>query len=152
MLKKSKKHVRRKIILDTSCLVAAILAERGISAQLFEWSVKGDFYNFYTVEILEELREVLSRSKFELTKKKQEQFIHLFQDSSFLIQQYEQYLVTKCRDPKDDKFLSLANQIDADVIITLDKDLLTIENINGTKIVTPEKFLETMKKKNYSKK
>ena len=51
-------------------------------------------------------------------------------------------MLTKCRDPKDDKFLSLANQISADFIITLDKDLLSLERINKTEIITPAKFIE----------
>ncbi len=142
MLKKSKKPVKNKIILDTSCLVAAILAEQGISAKLFEKIVKREMYNFYTDEILEELRGVLAREKFQLSKEKQEQFLNLVQEVSFLVQQYELYMLTKCRDPKDDKFLSLANQISADFIITLDKDLLSLERINKTEIITPAKFIE----------
>ncbi|MEK6903775.1 MAG: putative toxin-antitoxin system toxin component, PIN family [Nanoarchaeota archaeon] len=141
-MKKSKKPVKNKIILDTSCLVAAILAEQGISAKLFEKIVKREMYNFYTDEILEELRGVLAREKFQLSKEKQEQFLNLVQEVSFLVQQYELYMLTKCRDPKDDKFLSLANQISADFIITLDKDLLSLERINKTEIITPAKFIE----------
>ena len=146
MLQKSKEHVKNKIILDTSCLVAALLADKGIAARVFALVVEGDIYNFYTGEIQEELQEVLARPKFELEKEKQEQFIHLFQEVSFFIQQNTFHLITQCRDPKDDKFLSLANQIDADFIITLDKDLLTLRNIKRTRIIMPAEFIAIIEK------
>mgnify|MGYP001582363774 CR=1 FL=1 len=147
-MQKSKEPIRHKVILDTSCLVAALLAEKGISAQTFASAVQGEIYNFYTSEMLEELRDVLARPKFELEKENQEKFINLFQEVSFLIQQHASYLVVQCRDQKDDKFLSLANQIDANFIITLDADLLVLGSIKRTKIIMPWEFLERMKETN----
>jgi putative PIN family toxin of toxin-antitoxin system len=125
--------------------VAAVLANKGIAAQVFASVAQGEVYNFYTSEMLEELRGVLERPKFELEKEKQEKFMHLFQEISLLIQQQISCLVVQCRDPKDDKFLSLAKQIDADFIITLDADLLALGSINKTDIIMPGEFLERMK-------
>lgn len=47
----------------------------------------------------------------------------------------------QCRDPKDDKFLSAVNQIEADFLISLDEDLLVIKQIGKTKIVRPGDYL-----------
>ena len=88
----------------------------------------------------------MARPKFELEKEKQEQFMHIFQEVSFFIQQSTSHIITQCRDPKDDKFLSLANQIDADFIITLDKDLLTLKTIKRTRIIMPAEFLTIIEK------
>ena len=48
-----------------------------------------------------------------------------------------------CRDSKDDKFISLAEQENAKYLITGDKDLLSIKpELVSTKIITPRDFLE----------
>jgi putative PIN family toxin of toxin-antitoxin system len=47
-----------------------------------------------------------------------------------------------CRDPKDDLFLECAVLANADVLVTGDKDLLTLGSYAGTKIVTPIEYVE----------
>lgn len=46
-----------------------------------------------------------------------------------------------CRDIKDNMILELALETNADYVITGDKDLLTLENYNGTNILKPSQFL-----------
>jgi uncharacterized protein len=48
--------------------------------------------------------------------------------------------VTECRDPKDDKFLELAVNGAADVIISGDLDLLTLGSFRGIPIITVADF------------
>lgn len=52
--------------------------------------------------------------------------------------------VQLCRDPKDDKFLSLAMNGQADYIVTGDKDLLVLKKVGRTKIITPQVFMAKM--------
>ena len=49
--------------------------------------------------------------------------------------------ITACRDPKDDKFLELAVNGHADLIVSGDADLLTLNPFQGTPIVTPADFV-----------
>ena len=49
--------------------------------------------------------------------------------------------VMACRDPKDDKFLALAVDGQADFIVTGDRDLLVSNPFRGIAIVQPEEFL-----------
>jgi predicted nucleic acid-binding protein len=51
--------------------------------------------------------------------------------------------VADCRDPKDDKFLSLALAAGADCIVSSDADLLALHPYRGIAIVTPAVFLES---------
>ena len=51
-------------------------------------------------------------------------------------------LVSICRDPKDNFLLALAKDSKADFLITGDKDLLTMEKFENTKILTITKFIE----------
>jgi len=50
--------------------------------------------------------------------------------------------IIACRDPKDDKFLELAVNGGADVIISGDADLLELNPFRGIAIITPAAFLE----------
>ena len=46
-----------------------------------------------------------------------------------------------CRDPRDDKFLHVAVNGEADVLITGDADLLVLHPFHGVRILTPADFL-----------
>lgn len=48
-----------------------------------------------------------------------------------------------CRDPKDDHVLECAIKTKASFIITGDKDLLTLEAVEGIRIVTARQYVET---------
>lgn len=50
--------------------------------------------------------------------------------------------VTLCRDPKDDKFLSLALSANAECITSGDQDLLLLADSFPIQILTPAQFLE----------
>ena len=145
-MKKSKKDVKSKVILDTSCYVASLLSTDGASAQIVKLIVTGEIFNFYTDEILEEVKGVLGRPKFNLEKEKQQHFIHIMQETSFQVDQLEDFKTYHCRDPKDDKFLSLASQIGANYIITFDEDLLVLNEVGKTKILRPQEFLKKLRK------
>lgn len=146
-MEKSRKSV--KIVLDTNVLVAALLSNTGNSAIIFEKVIEQTILNFYTDEMLAELKDVLKRPKFRLEDKKQELFVQIFQEASSKIIQNQEFQITKCRDPKDNKFLSLANQIEADFLLTLDEDLLVIKQIGRTQIITPGNFLNLSIEKRY---
>jgi putative PIN family toxin of toxin-antitoxin system len=66
--------------------------------------------------------------------------------SSFLIRAKKvpvALAISDCRDPKDNKFLELANDGNTGYIITGDKDLLTLHP-SGISIVTPAQFLSIL--------
>jgi len=52
--------------------------------------------------------------------------------------------VAVCRDPTDDKFLELAVNGRADLVLTGDKDLLVLNPFRGIPIVAPATFVQTM--------
>ena len=49
-------------------------------------------------------------------------------------------LIRECRDPKDDKFLEVALNGKADLIITGDADLLTLHRWRGIAILSPANY------------
>ena len=92
--------------------------------------------------MLEEYSNVVFRAKFASFINPEEIEIALKR----LIDGSEAVLVTAsikaCRDPNDDKVLSLAVSGKADFIITGDNDLLVLHPFHGISIVTPRQFLE----------
>jgi putative PIN family toxin of toxin-antitoxin system len=52
--------------------------------------------------------------------------------------------ITACRDPKDDKFLELAVNGLADVIVSGDADLLSMQSFRDIPIVTPANFMQAL--------
>lgn len=50
--------------------------------------------------------------------------------------------ITACRDPKDDKFLELAVNGHADLIVSGDADLLVLDPFRGIPIIPPASFAQ----------
>lgn len=91
---------------------------------------------------LAELSEVLSRSKFRryIDEEDIRRFLAALARESQWIDAGVQ--ITACRDPKDDKFLSLAVSGHATHIITGDSDLLALHPFQGIQILQPQVFLD----------
>jgi putative PIN family toxin of toxin-antitoxin system len=91
---------------------------------------------------MNELADVLSRSKFD-------RYVSLADRKRFIsdlcgIVEFVPIiqLVSECRDPKDDKFLEVALNGRADVIITGDADLLALHPWQEIAILSPAQYLK----------
>jgi uncharacterized protein len=92
--------------------------------------------------VLAELFEVLHRDKFQpyIDDEDIRRFLAvLTREAEWIDVDVE---VTACRDPKDDKFLSLAVSGDATHIVTGDADLLVLHPFRGIEIVSPGAFVD----------
>ena len=139
---KSREHEKLKVVLDTSVLVAGLLSKRGASAEVVSLVLTGKVHSFHTKAVMAELGEVLLRPKFWLDEQISEHYVRLLMDASFQVEPLEAFAVTRCRDPKDDQFLSLASQTEADYIVSLDKDLLDLKKHAASDIAEPSSFLK----------
>ena len=123
-------------VVDTNVIVSALLFKKSIPFQAVKIAEKGII--LYSESTLAELREVLNRRKFDkyLQIEERQKFLIKFVDTSrrILIQE----TISICRDAKDNKFLELAVNGDAQFIITGDQDLLVLNPFRGIKIITPE--------------
>ncbi len=57
--------------------------------------------------------------------------------------------IAACRDPKDDKFLELAVNGHADLIVSGDADLLALSPFRAIPIVTPAAFVQAWRDKSW---
>ncbi len=88
-----------------------------------------------------ELADVLARPKFDpyMTVDERREFLRLFDRIAERVPII--HVVRACRDPKDDKFLELAVNGAAQLIITGDGDLLALHPFRGIDILTPAHYL-----------
>jgi hypothetical protein len=91
---------------------------------------------------LSEIEEVLLRDKFGrwLSMETRRNFLASYRQAVQLISIVSE--IRDCRDPNDNKFLELAIDGQADVILTGDDDLLALDAFRGVRILTPRAFLE----------
>jgi putative PIN family toxin of toxin-antitoxin system len=126
------------VVLDTNVVVAAFTA-RGLCESVFELCLEK--HELITSDfLLEELREKLIQ-KIKLPAAAVEEILELYGKNSRLVVPHE-IEPSLCRDPNDLPVLGTCVSGQADTLISGDKDLLVLENIEKTTIVSPREFYE----------
>lgn len=129
------------IVIDTNTFISAHLLPQSITRRAFNRAQEIGLL-VYSRETLSELVETFGRSKFDkyVTKDERNEVITNFELFGQLVEITSRVIV--CRDPKDDKFLALAKDSRAEIIITGDKDLLALNPFDGVKIISATEFLQ----------
>ncbi len=128
-----------RVILDTNVLLSAILKTASTPGAVVRL-VTAKHVMLTSAETQEELRRVLTKPYFQriTTDRIKRNVEAMFAASELVI---ITATVAACRDPMDDKFLELALNGQANIIISGDKDLLAMTAYRGTRIITPAEFL-----------
>jgi uncharacterized protein len=129
-------RIPRRLVVDTNVFASAIIFPRSVPRQVVDDALDQGVVLFSDVT-MSELTEVLSRSKFARYVSRRERELFLAQIGSAAEFVPIIRLVRECRDPKDDKFLEVALNGRADVIITGDADLLALHPWRGIAILSP---------------
>jgi len=97
-----------------------------------------------SLDLLEELNEILGRDKFNryVTSEEREEFLEALIEGAVLVEITEN--VQECRDPKDHKVLELALNGEAQYIISGDRDLLVLHPFRDVVVITADEFLRTI--------
>ena len=130
-----------QFVIDTNTLISAFLFPRSIPGKALQKALRIGAV-ILSKDTLSELQKVLFRPKFDkyFILKPRNEIISDFILAAELVEITEE--VVACRDPKDDKFLSLAVSGDASVIVSGDKDLLVLHPFRGIDIIKALDFLE----------
>jgi len=135
-----------KVVVDANIIISAVFGGKPLEALVRAL----EDHEVYLSEAIErELFEVILRLSRKLSK---EQIVFLEEKMQQLINCAKKIAVLKqvvlSRDAKDDHYLSLCKEAEADFLITGDKDLLGLSGEtlkkNGIfcRILTPKEFLE----------
>ena len=130
----------QRIVVDTNALVSRLLLPASVPALAVSKAIDTGTL-LVSESTLVEMADVLARPKFEryVTVADRQQFLRLLGRVAELVPVV--YRVQACRDQNDDKFLELAINGEADLIMTGDEDLLALDPFRGTPIVTPAAYL-----------
>jgi len=130
-----------KIVLDTNVIIAAFAAH-GLCHSVFELCI--DRFEIHSsAEIMEEVEKNLKK-KLGLPEKIIEEIIVYLKENT-IIEEIKEIPRGACRDPEDDIILGLVEKTKADYLITGDKDLLSMNAFESTKIITPRQFWEIIR-------
>jgi len=129
-----------RYVFDTNVIVSAVLLPKSKPRKAFDLATQSATI-LVSDEVVEELNDVLRRADFEkyVTEALRMEFLAALLRDAELVEITEH--VKECRDPRDDKFLSLAVNGKADCIISGDKDLLELNPFRGIPIIAPAEFL-----------
>jgi uncharacterized protein len=129
-----------RVVLDTNVLVSAALKQQstpGMAALVVER--RGGLLKSLATE--EQLFEVVARPYFtSLIDPETQAWLRKLMGAAELVAITER--IRACRDPTDDKFLELAVNGRADLIVSGDGDLLVLNPFRKIAIVTPAAFVQ----------
>jgi len=133
-----------RFVFDTNVIVSALLLEDSTSRRAFNLALERGKI-LLSFPVLAELDEVLGRQQFRkyVDEDDARRFISLLVHEAEWVEVRAH--VVASRDPKDDKFLELAVSGRATCVISGDKDLLVLSPFQGTPILSPDAFLETVR-------
>jgi len=131
---------RERVVVDNSALVSRLLLPHSVPGRAVRKAVD-EAQLLVSEATLDELADVLSRAKFDayVTIEDRQEFFRLLGRIAELVP--TTYTVRACRDPGDDKFLELAVNGSADLIVTGDQDLLALDPFREIPILTPAGYL-----------
>jgi putative PIN family toxin of toxin-antitoxin system len=134
-------RARERIVADTNCLVSRLLLPSSVPGDAVRRAADSGLL-LASEATMNELADVLARPKFDryISLADRQQFLRLLGRVAEFVPTV--YPVRECRDPKDDKFLELALNGRAHLIITGDAGLLALHPWREIAIVTPARYLK----------
>ena len=135
----------RRIVFDTNVFVAAVTSREGVSARLLLAARAGRFQIVASPLLLDELSDVLARPKFRrhLSIEDAHRFVDAIRELSVVVDDPQEGDDPITDDPDDDFLVLLAEAAGADVLVSGDPDLTTVQR-PGLVVMTPRTFLEAM--------
>jgi uncharacterized protein len=124
------KNDRLCAVFDCMIFLQGLVREKGIAVDCLELVENSKIKLFVSKEILAEIADVLTRPKLQerfslLTKERVERLLEILKQEAVLIKNVPK-VFTYPRDPKDEKYINLAIETEADYIVSRDNDLLDL--------------------------
>jgi hypothetical protein len=131
-----------RFVLDANVIISALLFKKSLPRQALDKARKQGIVLMSRL-IWSEINEVLARPKFDkyISIKERQLFLLAFEQTVKFIEIQE--TINACRDPKDDKYLDLAVNGQAECIVSGDRDLLTLHPFLEIPIITVAQFLNS---------
>ena len=129
-----------RVVVDTNVFVSRLLRFDSVPGRAAEKAIHSDVV-LVSPATMSELTQVLAEAKFDryVTIEQRIQFIRLIATTAEFVPII--HPIRECHDPNDDKFLEVALNGRADVIVTGDADLLAMHPWRGVPILYSADYL-----------
>ncbi len=132
-----------RIIVDTNVIISGILF-KGQTVRTALTLAVDRHQLVFSEQTWDELALVLQRSDFEKYMPLDARLTILASLAGEVDVVASHTVVMDCRDPKDNKFLALAKDSGATLIVSGDKDLTDLHPYQGIAIYSPARFIKTI--------
>ncbi|MGE0883952.1 MAG: putative toxin-antitoxin system toxin component, PIN family [Blastocatellales bacterium] len=127
-----------KVVIDTNVVISAILKDRDPEAVILFVVTQREFEWIVSLEILKEYKEVMRRDKFGLPEEVICKWDEVLENVTTMIE--AETPVEFLRDRKDAKFLACALAVEAEYLVTGDKDFSEARKLVNTTIISVSSF------------
>lgn len=133
-------RTRERVVVDSNALVRRLLLPSSVPGKAVRKAVDRSIL-LVSKDTMNELADVLARPKFDryISLEDRQQFLRLLGRLSELVPIVHR--VHACRDSRDDMFLEVALNGEADLILTGDEDLLVLNPWHEIAILSPAEYL-----------
>jgi len=131
---------RSRIVIDTNVYLSHVLNLYSVPSRAILRAMNSAEI-LISSAIAAEIVEVVNRPKFDRYVRPAIRQATLSKILSIATLVEPSLSVRACRDPRDDKFLELAVDGRADLILSGDRDLLVLSPFRGISVVTPTQYL-----------
>jgi hypothetical protein len=137
-----------RVLLDTNILISYLLTpQNSVIAQIVEAGILGRFAMLFPEALSDELAEKARVKQYlaeRITSEEVRELVDILSKVSETVPKITTEIPAVTRDPKDDYLLAYALVGQADYLVTGDRDLLELEQVDHTQIVTARDFAEVI--------
>lgn len=132
-----------RIVIDTNLWISFLISNR--FSEIDQLLFTNEVTLVFSLELLEEFTQVVDRPKFKkfISSSDINKLLSIFESYADIVEVTS--TLNLCRDVKDNFLINLAIDGKVDYLITGDADLLILEQIGNTKIVTWTTFVSNFK-------
>lgn len=133
-----------RAVIDPGVLIAGLITPSGLPSDIFRAWKQGAFELVVSLLLLDELTVTLLRPKFRrlVSESDAVAFVEVLRLSAVMAEDPAE-VEPISRDPNDDYLIALAREARANVLVSSDADLTSIDG-NHPPIVTPRLFLSSI--------
>lgn len=139
-----------RVVLDANVFVSALIRPEGVPGRIVaSWLRERGFELIASAAILDELRRALSyprvRRYLNVSEREAEAWVAALAVATEIVEGSRAVQIV-LDDPDDARYLSAAVDGRADLLVTGDRSLLSLEEYEDVRILTPRAFFELLKR------
>lgn len=137
-----------RVVVDTNVLIGGLLSTRGSASEIVDLWLAGEFTLLASEQMLSECERILGhptlKEHLRLDVSPASDLMAMLRDQVQKVEAPVPALTKMVRNPFSEVVLASAIAGNARYLVTEEDELLTLEQFEGTQIVSPEQFVEAL--------